>query len=789
MPQQKPNFFGLPEPGLQKLTMENVEQYCLRPPSTAKYPVYIDLSNQHWDLSSIVGLNVFRPDALKELSLNFNKLEKIDEIMNMTSLKRLAVSNNLLTDATPIMNFSKLLHLDLSHNKLTELPPLPKNLLALNISNNNISGDFFALAGCRGLTYLNIANNNFSFDLQTFLLNASVFLELGNLGELDMSNNNNIHELFGYKHYMLYFAFRLYKFNGELVTPEMHPHHPDYWRQMAEKLIKEKQSLESSATQDQLEDEKGRPPATLDEVEELRHDHNGLKRYLKKMTKSRERAEQDVQAGENEIDQLHEQLRELTRGAWEPPRFEVQVRAKERRKTRSKSLFNAKKMAAGGNSQQLYHLNQFLEESKHASGHDASSKRSVRDALERQVVEEHNKCRCDPQGYIRILEDFKQYYDGKTIRIPGQTPLVTMEGVDAVDEAIDFLDTQEPLHPLMFSKALSLAAMDLVDDHGPKGLTGHEGTDGTDAGERCRRYGEFTEGWLGPSESCTYGQNTAQLIVIQLLIDDGEPSRGHRENIFSDDHSYCGISVGPHSDLDYMCVAVYAAGFRELKSIRQRPELDLKSLRDAIMDIQDDTVEVEFDSSYGVEPLSHPEHPIEVDDYAKVVLYAPPDVFVVASLGDDKTRTFVQKKDDRVVVEANFPEPGEYALKLFAKEGKQTASYESIGQYRVQAHRGNPDATFPEIFRAFNDKGVYLYGPKEKYLQSGVEYTFKLKCRGASKIAVVHDEKWTHLQRGKGGVFEGTVKFASPQQPNVGVFGEFGDDGKFMGLLQYECSD
>ena len=183
--------------------------------------------------------------------------------------------------------------------------------------------------------------------------------------------------------------------------------------------------------------------------------------------------------------------------------------------------------------------------------------------LEQGIVDEHNLVRTDPRAYAAHVREFREFFDENLIRIPGQTAAVlTREGVGAVDEAIVFLMAAEPAPPLTESDGMSRGATDHVEDQGPSGDTGHDGSDGSTPGERMDRHGSWN---MIFAENLAYGPQTARDVVMGLIIDDGVPDRGHRRNIFDPRLQVIGVACGPHAVYRFMCVIDYAGEFTEAR--------------------------------------------------------------------------------------------------------------------------------------------------------------------------------------------------------------------------------
>lgn len=201
-------------------------------------------------------------------------------------------------------------------------------------------------------------------------------------------------------------------------------------------------------------------------------------------------------------------------------------------------------------------LPDYLEEKKISS----PSEIPYLTTLEKNVVDEYNLARTNPRQYATILREYKKYYNGHYIDIPGEIRIITNEGVFAVDEAISFLESASPCPPLSPSPGMSKAAKDHVNDIGPKSMVGHSGSDGSSPFTRMGRYGKWHK---TAGENISFGKKNAREIVIQLIVDDGVSSRGHRKNIFNCNFKRIGVGFGPHVRYGAMCVQTLAGEYAE----------------------------------------------------------------------------------------------------------------------------------------------------------------------------------------------------------------------------------
>jgi uncharacterized protein YkwD len=133
---------------------------------------------------------------------------------------------------------------------------------------------------------------------------------------------------------------------------------------------------------------------------------------------------------------------------------------------------------------------------------------------------------------------------------------MTEEGAAAVRECYRVLMDSPASPPLAPRPGLSLASRDHVLDQGPRGSVGHTGSNGSRPRDRIQR--RETDALRTWGENVAYGWSDPRRIVFALLVDDGVPNRGHRENIMNPKYQTAGVSIGEHKVYDWMCVMEFA---------------------------------------------------------------------------------------------------------------------------------------------------------------------------------------------------------------------------------------
>lgn len=183
------------------------------------------------------------------------------------------------------------------------------------------------------------------------------------------------------------------------------------------------------------------------------------------------------------------------------------------------------------------------------------------------IYEEINQLRKSPRDFALKLEDeFNNYKLNNARHRPGTVPVLTREGVKAVQEAYGDLLKLENLPELHWSKGLSSAALSHCNDTGPLGIVGHIGSKETTLQQRIEKNGKWTE---SIAEALDYGSISGFEVVMSLLVDDGLTTRPHRKALLNPNFTALGIGAAPHSEFKTIACVLFAVGYEDNDNIEE----------------------------------------------------------------------------------------------------------------------------------------------------------------------------------------------------------------------------
>ena len=214
------------------------------------------------------------------------------------------------------------------------------------------------------------------------------------------------------------------------------------------------------------------------------------------------------------------------------------------------------------------------------SSNTKQAKNNASATIEPEILSEINRVRTNPQGYAQWLEEQKQYYDGIWLKLPGEKPIRTNRGLKALNEAIAFLQKQQPLSPLPQSEATAANASDKLENF---------------ATSKNIQY-------------ISYGRTTPKGIVMSLVVDDLFPDRRRRKSLLSPDADNTGVVC--KSDPTYAKVCAIAYSDSPVDSPQAEPNIAESNTEDKPATA---TPEVETTASKPELPRAKPE-PVKTDN-------------------------------------------------------------------------------------------------------------------------------------------------------------------------------
>ena len=166
-----------------------------------------------------------------------------------------------------------------------------------------------------------------------------------------------------------------------------------------------------------------------------------------------------------------------------------------------------------------------------------------------ELLGEINALRTNPRKYARTIGKYINYFKGNLLCLPGSNAgIQTEEGPEAYREAVDFLSNHSRIEPLKPSKGLCRIAEEFVEAV-QKDTNDLESKDMEDI---INKYGSFGGSF---SRAMDFGGETPEQAVINLIVSDGDKTRGQRESLLSTEIKRIGVANGEHPTYRH-CTAI-----------------------------------------------------------------------------------------------------------------------------------------------------------------------------------------------------------------------------------------
>ena len=225
-------------------------------------------------------------------------------------------------------------------------------------------------------------------------------------------------------------------------------------------------------------------------------------------------------------------------------------------------------------------------------------------AFKKELVNEINRLRTNPRRFASTLKEYTKCFNDKVLHFPGNDSCITTEeGVDAYNEAIEYLIRAERREPLNPSKGLCRICNEYISK-----IKHIDDIESVDLDAIIKKYGSFKGSF---SRAIDFGGERPENVIVYLVVCDGDKSRGQRNSLLNPEVKLVGVGTGKHDSFGYFSVIITCTEFHNKIDDDDNGFLDAQSLA---IKVNED--EEEVDSADEVESIDKKEE-IVVEDGKK----------------------------------------------------------------------------------------------------------------------------------------------------------------------------
>lgn len=184
------------------------------------------------------------------------------------------------------------------------------------------------------------------------------------------------------------------------------------------------------------------------------------------------------------------------------------------------------------------------------------------------IISEINHIRKNPKSYARKLRNYSTQFKGNVLRLENmKNGLITTEGPSAYKEAATFLEQLPKLNSLLPDDNLNNAAQAMAEEMSK--YSDFAQMSSIDRDNIISSFGTY-EGKFG--ESTDFGSLYPEMIVMNLIVDDGDERRRNRNMMFDSNFNQIGVGICKHDKFKSITVIMYANEFIAGKGVKRNPQ-------------------------------------------------------------------------------------------------------------------------------------------------------------------------------------------------------------------------
>jgi hypothetical protein len=224
-----------------------------------------------------------------------------------------------------------------------------------------------------------------------------------------------------------------------------------------------------------------------------------------------------------------------------------------------------------------------------------------------KLIEELNQCRKDPKKYSEKVRSYIKYFRGRILSLPNMIGLMTNEGADAFIEAAEFLENKNPISKLKYSPGLTHIAHDYMNEI--QKFDDISKAKKVNLTSIINKYGVYYGDEI--KQLIDFGALIPELIVINIIVNDGDKDREIRNVFFNENFCDVGVSTGEHLTYNKCTVILFCNKFVSVnddsfeKCKKEIEEINMK--KSELIKKEEDFSDDDFNLPKGVERINKEE--------------------------------------------------------------------------------------------------------------------------------------------------------------------------------------